>query len=256
MTTFRTFILPLNFGMAVNGAISISKAYLDGGASFQDETAPIRGNVRFGENTCRNLVTGKGNTTDKSEFYWFGTEDASGIIPQIDKTLAQIPQNTFAAPKITYKNGNGFVNLTWTEIDNAEKYAVCGYAGGKWKILGEGYGTSFTLDDLKSGTDYKVAVIAKINGEWNMDFSNAVVVSVAKNVYPKVTAVEYSEEFHQFRMKWTSVPNAEQYGIAVKLAGKWKVQAYTDAKTTVFTSPKLKAGSKYDIVVCSKVNGK
>ena len=97
---------------------------------------------------------------------------------------------------------------------------MCGYAGGKWKILGEGYGTSFTLDDLKSGTDYKVAVIAKINGEWNMDFSNAVVVSVAKNVYPKVTAVEYSEEFHQFRMKWTSVPNAEQYGIAVKLTGK------------------------------------
>lgn len=74
--------------------------------------------------------------------------------------------------------------------------------------------------------------------------------------YPKVTAVEYNEEFHQFRMKWTSVPNAEQYGIAVKLAGRWKVQAYTDAKTTVFTSPKLKAGSKYDIVVCAKVNGK
>lgn len=117
------YILPLNFGMAVNGngAILISKAYLEGGASFQDETAPIRGNVRFGENTCRNLVTGKGNTTDKSEFYWFGTGDANGIIPQIDKTLAQIPQNTFAAPKITYKNGKGFVNLTWTEIDNAEK---------------------------------------------------------------------------------------------------------------------------------------
>ncbi|MCR5540484.1 MAG: InlB B-repeat-containing protein [Ruminococcus sp.] len=159
-----------------NGVISTSKAYLEGGASFHDETAPIKGNVRFGNNTCRKLVTGKGNTTDKSEFYWFGTGDANGIIPQTDNILAQIPQNT--------------------------------------------------------------------------------VVSPAKNVYPKVTAVEYNEEFHQFRMKWTSVPDAEQYGIAVKLAGRWKVQAYTNAKTTVFTSPKLKAGSKYDIVVCAKVNGK
>lgn len=73
------------------------------------------------------------------------------------------------------------------------------------------------------------------------------------NYYPEVTKIDYNEEFHQFRVKWTEVPCAEQYAIAVKLAGKWKVQTYT-AKN-YFTSPKLKAKSKYSMVICAKIDG-
>ena len=77
-----------------------------------------------------------------------------------------------------------------------------------------------------------------------------------KTEYPDLKSAQFDSKYHQFRINWTKVEGAQQYGIAVNLAGKWKVQAYTDAKTTTFTSPKLKAGSKYDMAICAKVNGK
>ena len=75
-----------------------------------------------------------------------------------------------------------------------------------------------------------------------------------KTEFPVLKEGQFNSKFHQFRLNWTEVKGAEEYGIAVKLADKWKVQAYTDK--TAFTSPKLKSGSKYDMVICAKVNGK
>ena len=163
-----------------------------------------------------------------------------------------------AVPELSYQPGNGRVKLTWTEIEGAEKYAVCGLVSGKWQILDKGYATSYILNDLKSGVDYQVAVIGMFDGQWNMDFSNAITVTpnvVTAPVYPK-ESVQYSPEFHKIKIDWTKVDGATQYGIAVKLAGKWKVQAYTDADTTTFTTPKLKPGSSYEVVICAKVDGK
>ena len=161
-------------------------------------------------------------------------------------------------PTITYQKGDNSVNLTWTAVDNAEKYAVYGYVNSTWQKFAECSGTSYTVKNLKAGTDYKVAVIAMIDGEWNTDFSNAIVVSpnpIQFSAYPDVTSVEYSEEFHQFRLKWKRVQNAEQYGIAVKLSGKWKVKNTVDSNTTTYTSPKLTPGMTYEMVICAKVNG-
>ena len=45
----------------------------------------------------------------------------------------------------------------------------------------------------------------------------------AKNKYPVVTT---EVQGRQFRLKWTPVGGAEKYGIAVYLAGKWKVHDY------------------------------
>jgi hypothetical protein len=164
-----------------------------------------------------------------------------------------------AGIRVTYTRGDGCVKLDWSASENAEKYAVCGFVSGKWRILAEGYGTSYVLDDLSSVNYYKVAVIAKTNGVWSKDISNAVYVTpkaVEAHGYPEVSSVVYDENTHQFRLNWSAVDNAEMYGIAVKSAGKWKVQAYTDGDTTEFTSPKLRAGNKYEVVICAKVGGK
>ncbi|MBO4865403.1 MAG: carbohydrate-binding domain-containing protein [Ruminococcus sp.] len=72
--------------------------------------------------------------------------------------------------------------------------------------------------------------------------------------YPKVTKIEYSEKYHQFRLTWDAVDGAEKYGVAVYLAGKWKV-VDQNITTTTFTSPKLAAGQTYKMVVCAKING-
>ena len=76
------------------------------------------------------------------------------------------------------------------------------------------------------------------------------------NTYPVLTSIEYSKTYHQFRLNWTPVDGATKYGVAVYLAGKWKVvDQDIPADTTTFTSPKLKAGQTYKVVICAKVNG-
>ncbi|SFB88042.1 leucine-rich repeat domain-containing protein [Ruminococcus albus] len=85
---------------------------------------------------------------------------------------------------------------------------------------------------------------------------NVIDAEDSKTKYPKLINEEYNAKYRQFRLNWTAVEGAEEYGIAVKLAGKWKVQAYTDADTTTYTSPKLTSGQSYQAVICAKVNGK
>jgi len=162
-------------------------------------------------------------------------------------------------PEVTFQPGNGCVKLDWTEVENAEKYAICGFVGGKWKLIEMGYANSYVLKGLKSGTDYKVAVIAKTDGQWNMDFSNAITVTPNEEkptVYPEITSIDYDAIDHMVTLNWTKVEGATGYAIAVKTAGKWKARAYTDGKTTTLTSPKLKPGMTYEVVICAKVDGK
>ena len=168
--------------------------------------------------------------------------------------LAEDPNRPANPTKITFKKGDGSVKLSWDAVDGAEKYAVCVSADGSWQILGRCSGTSYTLKKLKAGTEYKVSVIAMFGGRWNNDFGNAITVTPnPHSPAPRVTATEYSEQYHQFRIKWTAAQNAQQYGIAVKLAGRWRVQAYTNADTRTFTSPKLTAGKTYEMAVCAKI---
>lgn len=102
-----------------NGRIAVANAYLEGGASYHDSTAPVKGAVKLSDTTNRKLVTGKGETTEKSEFYWFGTGDDNGIVPQIEKTLAQIPQNAPAGVSL----GKTSVKVTINWTDGADKHA-------------------------------------------------------------------------------------------------------------------------------------
>lgn len=153
--------------------------------------------------------------------------------------------------------GDGSVKLDWAAAEGAENYAVCGYQSGKWQMLAMTSGTTYTLSGLKAGNSYKVAVIGKFNGEWNMDFSEAATVKPNDAVaYPKITSVDYNEKYHQFRLTWSPVEGAQNYGIAVYLAGRWKVQnSSIPASTTSFTSPKLTPGKSYKLAVAAKVNG-
>ncbi len=75
-----------------------------------------------------------------------------------------------------------------------------------------------------------------------------------KTEYPIPCSAEFNSQYHQFRLNWTAIEGAEKYAIAVYLAGKWRPQVYTDAKTTSFTSPKLKS-TTYKMVICARVNG-
>ena len=90
------------------------------------------------------------------------------------------------------------------------------------------------------------------NQKWYVETSSTS-GNITTGSYPVVTSIEYNALYHQFKMNWTSVKNAEKYGIAVYLAGKWRVQTYTN--DTTFTSPKLKAGDRYRVLVAARVGG-
>ena len=162
-------------------------------------------------------------------------------------------------PTVSYKPGDGSVQLNWTK----EKYGVAGLVNGKWQLLNKTTGTSYTLKNLTSGKNYNVAVIAMFNGEWNMDLSNAITVTPNKTTvntntltYPANIKVEYSKEYHQVRFTWDKVKNADRYGIAIYLAGKWRVQAQNITDTS-YTSPKnLTPGKTYWVAIAARVNGK
>jgi hypothetical protein len=156
-------------------------------------------------------------------------------------------------PVGTYTLENGCTKLKWTAVPCAEKYAVYGFVSNKWQKIEECDGTSYVLNNLKFGKEYKIAVIAMTNGEWSKDFSNAITVTSkpAPNPYPIVTS-EVSG--NQFRLKWTTVKGAEKYGLAVYQSGKWIVKAQFAGNVTTYTSPKMNRGT-YKMVVCAKLNG-
>ena len=77
------------------------------------------------------------------------------------------------------------------------------------------------------------------------------------DTYPTNIRVNYNTQYHQIQFIWDSVPNAQNYGIAVYLAGKWRVQtSYIPASTRSYVTPKnLTPGLSYKVAIAAKVNG-
>ena len=68
--------------------------------------------------------------------------------------------------------------------------------------------------------------------------------------------MEYNSQYKQMRFTWDAVNGADSYGVAVYLAGKWRVQE-EDITDTVYTSPKnLTPGKTYKVAIAARVNGK
>ena len=80
---------------------------------------------------------------------------------------------------------------------------------------------------------------------------------INNDAYPAITNVEYNEKYHQIKFTWSPVENATNYGIAVQLAGKWRVQTQNISPwTTTYTTPKnLTPGKSYRVAIAAKVNG-
>jgi hypothetical protein len=151
--------------------------------------------------------------------------------------------------------------LSWNKVDGASKYGVFGYINGKWTKLTETTSTSYTFSGLKEGTSYKAAVLCYADGKWNEDYSKAVSFTTetewASAPYPVISSIDYSEKYHQIRFTWNKVTGATNYGIAVYLAGKWRIQTQSiPASTLSYTTPKnLTPGKSYKVAIAAKVNG-
>lgn len=198
------------------------------------------------------------NDVKLDDFKIYCYKDTAGEAYAVENGIEYELLDEIAAenPDVVSNPGNNCAKLEWNAVNGAEKYAVCGLVDGKWQKLAETTDTSYVLNSLKADKEYKVAVIAKTGGKWLADFSKAITVTARQTLpskYPNIKDIIYNDEYHQFRIIWGSVPDAEKYVVAVKVAGKWKT--LTPTEKTVFTSPKLKPGKTYEMVVCAKVNG-
>ncbi len=80
----------------------------------------------------------------------------------------------------------------------------------------------------------------------------------SEKTYPDNIRVSYSSQYHQIRFTWNAVKNAQNYGIAVYLAGKWRIQTQSIPSSTLsYTTPKnLTPGMTYRVAIAAKVGGK
>ena len=171
--------------------------------------------------------------------------------------VTEIPAEFCDNPSFSYEVGDHAVKLSWDTVSKAQKYGIAVVVNGKWTLYEEGYGTSYVMEDLYEGKQYKIAIVAKINGVWNTaDFSKAVNVTVdpfSTMRYPEVTA-----EIHGKRvtLKWSAVGSAEAYGVAVYQGGKWvMVSDSLSADIDSYTSTRV-GTSIYKMAVCTKRKGK
>ena len=97
---------------------------------------------------------------------------------------------------------------------------------------------------------------AEIENSGKNTYKRLPIVEETKPTYPTNIKVEYSEKYRQVRFTWDKVEGADRYGIAVYLAGKWRVQNQ-NITGTVYTSPKnLTPGMTYKVAIAARVNGK
>ncbi|SEL14184.1 BspA family leucine-rich repeat surface protein [Ruminococcus albus] len=117
---------------------------------------------------------------------------------------------------------------------------------------GEGWVNAKDPKNIISG-DGKYAVI---ENSGKNTYKRLPIEEETKPTYPTNIKVEYSEKYRQVRFTWDKVEGADRYGIAVYLAGKWRVQNQ-NITGTVYTSPKnLTPGMTYKVAIAARVNGK
>ena len=68
--------------------------------------------------------------------------------------------------------------------------------------------------------------------------------------------MEYNSQYKQMRFTWDAVNGADSYGVAVYLAGKWRVQEENITDTEYTTPKNLTLGKTYKVAIAARVNGK
>jgi surface protein len=146
--------------------------------------------------------------------------------------------------------------------DDTDMFSDCNEL--KCLVLGENFENITKKAELPNGEEGWVnandpSTVISRRGEY------AVIDNSGKNTYkrlpieeetkPTNIKVEYSEKYHQVKFTWDKVEGADRYGIAIYLAGKWRVQTQNITDTTYTTPKNLTPGKTYKVAVAARVNG-
>ena len=205
-----------------------------------DSVETIENNAFSGCKSLKNITLPEGLKEIKEETFFNCNSLESIVIPDSVESIGGfIFANCFKLKSVTISAGvTKISNLAFYYYDPEEE---------KYKILED-----VTINCYANSAAEKFAIANNLNYK--------LIDEKLPNCPPPkrmVIKAEYSSEYHQIRLRWKPYENAEKYGIAVYLAGKWRVWTCSiPADVTVFTSPKnLTPGTEYKIAVAARVNG-
>ena len=156
-------------------------------------------------------------------------------------------------PFVTAEAGNGRVKLSWTAVENAEKYSVFQYgAEGFEEIAGDITDTTFTVDSLANDTEYMFAVKAYVNGGWTeLSAADYTAATPFVDISPKPVAIPGDGEV---KLKWEAIPDAEMYSVSI--VNETEISpCVSDLTATEYVVKELTNGTEYKFLVRAFVNG-
>lgn len=202
-------------------------------------------------------------STGKVTLKGVGTTEITATASRTDRynevtasyTLKVIPSK----PKLEKATSPSYdsVKITWSESQGADGYIVYQQVDGSWKRLATVKSTSYTLDGLTCGQEYKFTVRAykKLNGttycsSFDKDGITAKPVP-AKPILKKAASFDYTS----VKITWSESEGADGYIVYMKVDGSWKRMAAV--KSTSYIQDDLICGQDYTFTVRAykKLNG-
>lgn len=222
--------------------------------------------------TAKNgVVLRRGNLLAGEMLQWLVTDMRSMF--SLCKALTTLDLSGFDTNNVTNMSSmfRNCVNLTSLDLSNFDTSKVThmdnmfsGCENLKRITLGENFKTITPHADLPNGDGWvNVNDPSTIVSSEEFHDSCAVIENYGNNTYvryfrntPTNIKADHSEQYHQIRFTWDKVDDAQQYGIAVYLAGKWRIQAQNITGTTYTTPKNLTPGKTYKVAVAARVDGK
>ena len=173
--------------------------------------------------------------------------------PLTDSAVWATPSDPEAPKAVASLDAEGSVNLKWSAVDGADKYAIALKTNGGYSTYTyDCRRTEFSVKNLKPG-NYQFLVQAHLPSGWSSFSANDLVSIRVPDPSSPMVAVGYSGS-NSAVLSWDSVPGAAKYAIAEYKDGSF-CNLSIDHKATSYEVKDLNLGEKHRYLVQAFVDG-
>ena len=173
--------------------------------------------------------------------------------PLTDSTVWATPSDPETPKAVASLDAEGSVNLKWSAVDGADKYAIALKTNGGYSTYAyDCRRTEFSVKNLKPG-NYQFLVQAHLPSGWSSFSANDLVSIRVPDPSSPMVAVGYSGS-NSAVLSWDSVPGAAKYAIAEYKNGSF-CNLSIDHKATSYEVKDLNLGEKHRYLVQAFVDG-
>ncbi|WP_294485944.1 glycoside hydrolase family 11 protein [uncultured Ruminococcus sp.] len=142
----------------------------------------------------------------------------------------------------------------WTKLENTEYTIPSGASDLVLYVEAPDSLTDFYIDNAAGSKSGKASSVR--TGGGTVYSSNPSPDPIPNtDIYPKNIKAENNSRDHQLKFTWDKVSGADKYGIAVYVAGKWRIQEGSLTSNSYTTPKNLVPGKSYKVAIAAKVNG-